>query len=236
MQGIPEGTFLPLNNISRSEVAAMLARTMIPGFTPELTPPAGMPFPDVLAEDWFHGYVSWVHAYSFFFGFDDGTFGPLQPISRQELAATIVRASGVPIQTAGALPFSDAGEISDWARDYVYTAFRQGWMIGNGSEDNPLIEPLRPISRVETAAVFYRVLGRGATNMASIEGIWDDLRIFPDVSNENAWYFFYVVEASHSHYFTRTDGVETWTAVTWPPVDDEADEGDEEDDEEDDVA
>jgi len=218
MQGIPEGTFLPDNDISRAEVAAMLARTLIPGFCPELPPPAGMPFPDVYPGEWFHGYVAWVYAYDIFHGFDDGTFGPRTPITREELAAVIVRASGVPILPAGEFPFTDAGQITGWARDYVYTAFRQGWMIG---DEYNMFHPVRPIIRAETAAVFFRVLDRGATNMGSLTGVWDDLRLFPDVADPEVWHFFYVVEASHSHYFILENGVERWTSVTWPTVDDE---------------
>ena len=79
-----------------------------------------------------------------------------------------------------------------------------------------MANPRRPIVRAETAALFSRVLERGETDMDSITGVWDDLRIFPDAANTGSWFFFYVVEASHSHYFTVENGVETWTSVTWP--------------------
>ncbi|MCL2843823.1 MAG: S-layer homology domain-containing protein [Oscillospiraceae bacterium] len=215
MMGYPDGTFRPYASITRAEVTAMLVRTMIPQFRPELAPPAGLSFPDVQPNNWFYGYVAWAYAHDFVEGYPDGTFQPNAPITRQELAAMVARASGVPILPAGDFPFPDADEIQNWALDYVYTVYRRGWMIGDTG--TLTIRPRMPISRAETAAVFFRVLGRGATNMSSIQPVFDLLRIFPDVSNSDRWYFFYVVEASHTHHFTMHSGVERWTSATLPP-------------------
>jgi len=41
-----------------------------------------------------------------------------------------------------------------------------------------------------------------------------NIHIFPDSSNRDAWYFYYVVEATNSHYFVMDGDVEVWTLVS----------------------
>ena len=217
MMGYPNGTFRPNGSITRAEVAAMLTRTMIPSYAPDLPAPIGSSFSDVSTDQWFHSYVAWAYAHDIILGYTDGTFRPNEPITRQELAAMIVRASGTATLPAGNFPFPDENQIQAWARDHVYTAYQSGWMIGDAG--TLTLRPLETISRAETAAVFFRVLERGVTNMDSIQPVFDALRIFPDASNQNSWFFFYVVEASHTHRYTMQDGEERWSAILWPNQD-----------------
>ena len=212
MMGRAGGNFVPSGNITRAEVATMLVRTMIPEYDPALPPPAGMPFPDVNSDDWFFGYVAWAYNAGFIEGRPDGRFDPRARISRQEVAAMVARATGVDILPAGEFSSVDADQISNWAQDYVYTVYRQGWMMGNSRNQ---LAPRRSITRAETAAVFCRVLERGITNATSLERVADDLRLFPDVEY-GRWYYYYVIEASHTHEFIMEDGVEIWTSVTVP--------------------
>jgi len=212
MMGRSCGNFVPSGNITRAEVATMLVRTMIPGYSPTLPLPTRMPFPDVSANDWFYGYVAWAYDAGFIEGRPDGTFDPRAQISRQEVAAMVVRATNTTIQSAGDFSIADADQISNWARDYVYTVYRQGWMTGNSQNQ---LQPRRSITRAETAAVFSRVLERGVTNADSLVDVVDDLRIFPDVAH-GRWYYYYVIEATHTHEFIMEDGVEIWSSVTLP--------------------
>jgi len=212
MMGRAGGNFVPSGNITRAEVATMLVRTMIPEYDPALPPPTGMPFPDVAPDAWFFGYVSWAYDAGFIEGRPDGRFDPRAHISRQEVAAMVARATGVDILPAGEFSIVDADRISTWAQDYVYTVYRQGWMVGNMRNQ---LQPRRFITRAETATVFFRVLERGVTNADSLELVADDLRIFPDVASSR-WYYYYVIEASHTHEFIMEDGVEIWTSVTVP--------------------
>jgi len=213
MMGRVGGNFVPSGNITRAEVATMLVRTMIPEYDPALPPPSGMPFPDVRANDWFFGYVSWAYDAGFIEGRPDGSFDPRARISRQEVAAMVARATGVDILPVGEFSSVDADLISTWAQDYVYTVYRQGWMIGNTRNQ---LQPRRSITRAETAAVFFRVLERGVTNADSLVNVADDLRIFPDVAYSR-WYYYYVIEASHTHEFIMEDDVEIWVSVELPP-------------------
>jgi len=212
MMGRAGGVFVPAGNITRAEVATMLVRTMIPGYSPTLPLPTRMPFPDVSANDWFYGYVAWAYDAGFIEGRPDGTFDPRAQISRQEVAAMVVRATNTTILSAGDFSIVDADQISNWAQDYVYTVYRQGWMTGNSQNQ---LQPRRSITRAETAAVFSRVLERGVTNADSLVNVADDLRLFPDVASSR-WYYYYVIEATHTHEFFMEDGVEIWTSVSIP--------------------
>ncbi|MCL2842798.1 MAG: S-layer homology domain-containing protein, partial [Oscillospiraceae bacterium] len=64
MFGDPTGNFLPSANITRAQVAAILARTMIDGFVDDALP-EGMDsfdaFNDVNEDNWFYYYVAWAY-------------------------------------------------------------------------------------------------------------------------------------------------------------------------------
>jgi len=91
----------------------------------------------------------------------------------------------------------------------VQIAQREGWVIGDSSG---AFRPLASLSRAEAATVVARVLGRGDTTAESIAGV-SGVRLFPDVSNPNTWYHFYIVEATNSHWAVVVNGVEIWTRV-----------------------
>jgi len=183
---------------------------MIPAFSRQLPPPPGMSFPDVTPNDWFHDYVAWVYDKGFITGYEDGTFRPNNPITREELAALMARAQGIPVRLAGSLPFSDTNRISDWARNYVYATNQQGWMLGDA---NGSFRPQHHTTRAEITALFARILGRGITNYYSLQDVSEDLRLFSDVTDPQRWFYYYVIEASHSHWYVMKDGVEIWISV-----------------------
>ena len=170
-----------------------------------------MDFPDVSPDDWFYGYIAWVHDSGLITGYEDGTFRPNAPITREELAALLVRTMGLETRPSDNVHFADTHLISNWARDYVNAAVRQGWMQGDASGG---LRPTQHITRAEVAALFARVLGRGTTSAQSIQDVSSDIRIFNDVSDPGTWYYYYVINASHSYWFTVTDNVNLWTSVT----------------------
>jgi len=215
MQGNEHGQFAPHGIITRGEVAAILVRTFAPGTDPT-NPPVSV-FSDV-ANHWAAGYIAWAYYHGFVRGDlpdaeGNRTFRPTEPVLREELAAMTVRAAGLDITNTGTINFPDAGEISHWARPYIYVAVREGWLRGDGSG---LLRPTDDIERAEAAAIVARALGRyGSLNSASLADVANNLRLFPDVAR-GTWFFYLVIEVSHSHYFWSTAGMERWIAVTWP--------------------
>ena len=169
-----------------------------------------MEFSDVPADAWFHNYVTRVYAGGLVKGYKDGTFRPNAPITRQELAALIVRAKALEAPPTGRLHFTDAHQISPWAKDYISAAANQGWLQG---DTVGTLRPRQHITRAEAVALFTRALERSDTNSESLRDVRSDLRIFNDVSDPRLWYFYYVVEASHNHWFILTNGVSRWTSI-----------------------
>lgn len=213
MFGNERGQFRPHANITRAEVAAILVRTMVPNFRQGTYPAstAGLAsFSDVTPANWFYWYVVWAQSVGLIQGNEDGTFRPNAPITRQEYAAMVARTGNV--RPAGNLTFADAGAIGNWARNYVYTAVRNGWMLGGTGN----FRPTDNITRAEIATATNRILGR-VDSQSALAGINlynpVDVRRFPDVSS-GAWYFASVLGAANDHR-NRMDGA---GAIVWKEV------------------
>jgi len=211
MIGFPDGRFMPHNSTTRAETAAALVRTMttIFGVNVPRAPVASIEgkFSDVDSNAWYFEYLAIAYSYNLIQGFPDGTFRPNDSITREQFAAMLARTRT--IQTGGTLPYIDTADVSDWAFDYVYTALVTGLMHGDAIGT---FRPIEPISRAEAAAAFNRILGRGDTTSRSIEGV-PNIIIFPDAADRNMWFFYYVVEATNSHWFTMDGTEELWTSV-----------------------
>ena len=211
MIGYPDGNFMPGGNITRAETAALLVRTMTTNFGVNVPRAptasiAGM-FSDVPTGAWYFEYLNMAYSYGLIEGFPDGSFRPDAPITREQFAAMLART--ITIQTDVNLPFTDAANISDWALNYARTTLASGWMHGDAEGT---FRPQTPITRAEAAAAMNRILGRGDTTTRSIEGV-PNVIIFPDAANADLWYFYYVVEATNSHWFIKDGQEEIWIEV-----------------------
>jgi len=199
MFGNVNGQFRPRANTTRAEVAAILVRTMVEDFEygeyPEDLTSFAI-FSDVAETNWFYWYIVWAYAEGLVQGFDNGTFRPNAPITRQEYAAMVARTGEV--LEAGELEFADAAAISNWALDYVYTAVDNGWMLG---DTNNNFRPGANIIRAEVATATNRILGRVDSNAALAAANLQNpayAREFPDVTS-GAWYFASVLAAANDH-------------------------------------
>lgn len=224
--GFPNGTFGPSADITRGEVATIIARACLDGFIEGANygNPGG--YSDV-ERHWAYSAISYCTINSVFTGYTDGTFKPNQPITRQELATVVARLAGL-VANQG-VPFTDADQISKWAKDGVYTAYAKGWIKGykDGS-----FKPLQNITRAETVKVFNGYLGRGVdvkgleemreyvhSGVASNnqENGFDQYMTWPDVP-KNHWAYYEIIEAANDHTFYWLDETnpvppEHWTSV-----------------------
>jgi hypothetical protein len=91
VDGYPDGTFRGGQPITRQAVAAMLfdAATADSGMPPPICP--FRPYPDVPTNHPFCGEIMLVSQAGIFTGYDDGTFRPNNPITRQATAAVVTR-------------------------------------------------------------------------------------------------------------------------------------------------
>jgi len=209
MVGDDRGNFRPNSSITRAEAAAILVRTMdYFGIAPHAIPADAISnFTDINPNAWYAEYIAIAYSHELLQGFPDGTFNPNQPISREEFAAMLAR-TGL-VSSGSNLNASDVSHVSDWATDYVYTAFASGLMQGDAIGT---FRPREDITRAEAAATFARALDRGEISAESIANV--NVRIFPDASYTGAWHYFYVVGATNSHWFVNGGGVDTWIRVT----------------------
>ncbi len=89
-EGYEDGTFQPMAPVSRQAMAAFLARLfVVMGGDPEPTGPGA--FSDVPPSHGFASEIGWLAASEITTGFDDGTFRPGLPVSRQATAAFLNR-------------------------------------------------------------------------------------------------------------------------------------------------
>ncbi|WP_233162504.1 MULTISPECIES: immunoglobulin-like domain-containing protein [unclassified Cohnella] len=120
VEGRTQDRFVPDDLISRAEFAAMLVRAL--GLDDE--PDGSTPFRDVAPGAWYAGAVRAAHRDQLIDGFEDGTFRPEAPITREQMAVMIVRAmeyAGYAPDANGATTrtFADEADIAPWADDAV---------------------------------------------------------------------------------------------------------------------
>ncbi|MDF9407889.1 S-layer homology domain-containing protein [Pelotomaculum isophthalicicum JI] len=88
ISGYPDGTFKPDNQITRAEFATVLVKAF------KLQQQSGKVFGDT-AGHWAKDYVATAAANGVVNGYDATTFGPDDPVTREQIAAMIVRAGVV---------------------------------------------------------------------------------------------------------------------------------------------
>ncbi|TVR18468.1 MAG: hypothetical protein EA387_14495, partial [Nitriliruptor sp.] len=84
--GFPDGTFRPVNSVTRQAAAAFLYRL---AGEPPVTAAAG--FTDVPTDHPFHDEIAWMVQEGITTGFPDGTFRPVNDVTRQAMAAFLYR-------------------------------------------------------------------------------------------------------------------------------------------------
>jgi hypothetical protein len=123
-EGAAAGEFRPLDKLTRQELAALLARTLQ---LPEGDLAAS--YVDVPAESWSSPYIQAVRAAGIMEGDEGQRFRPTDLVTRQELAATLIRAAGLTEHsTVDEKLTADWLTIQEWARPYVRTALNLGIM------------------------------------------------------------------------------------------------------------
>ncbi|WP_152570654.1 OmpL47-type beta-barrel domain-containing protein [Paenibacillus tyrfis] len=159
VQGMTERSFNPDAEITRAQFAALLTRAL--GLQP--VPPQGR-FKDVAGADWHAGTIETALEAGLIGGFDDGTFRPDAPVTREQMAVMIARAmtlSGLKTDGYADKPeetlqgFRDRESISSWARDGVARNVKAGVITGFTDTS---YAPNRKANRAEAAVMISRWL------------------------------------------------------------------------------
>lgn len=147
IKGYPDGTFQPDTTITRAEFTTVVVKAF------NLTSPSGKSFSDTSAH-WAKDYIATAAAAGIVGGYNDSTFGPNDPITREQMAAIVVKAANL-TAAAGENKFNDSNKIADWARDAVVTAVSN--QIIKGYPDNTF-KPGTKATRAEAVAVIVNAL------------------------------------------------------------------------------
>lgn len=90
--GDENGHFNPNNTITRAEVAAMICRMM---YGEEAAKSYNeSPFTDVPAKHWASGYIKWSVDFGIINGYGDGTFGPEDAVTYEQVVKMLVCSRG----------------------------------------------------------------------------------------------------------------------------------------------
>lgn len=151
MSGTSDTTFSPDDTTTRGMVVTILWR--LDG-SPAWTAASG--FSDVEEDAYYAEAVGWAAANGIVGGYDNGTFGPGDPITREQMAAILYRFAQVQgwdtTASADLSSYTDASQISA----YALTALQ--WANGAGliSGSDGAISPGASATRAQAAAILMR--------------------------------------------------------------------------------
>ena len=149
LSGYTDGTFKPMNNITRRDFAIMLAQSLGHDNDEEAT----SPFKDVADTDYGVSSIAYLYENEITVGDSNGNFNPDANITRQEAAIMLVKAFEA-TGTSSDL-YADDAQIASWAKSFVYTAKAAGLMKG---DDHNEFNPTDRLTRAEAASAMVNAV------------------------------------------------------------------------------
>ena len=157
MNGTSATTFSPNNATTRAQIAAIFYRMAGNPAVDGKNSFTDVPYGPGTA--WYYNAVTWAQQNGILTGYEDGTFHPDDPITREQLAVVFynyAKFKGYNITANGDLSaFTDAGDISAWAQEAIKWAVGSGLMNGKG---NGIIDPKGTATRAEVAAMLHKFI------------------------------------------------------------------------------
>ena len=156
LEGYPDGTFRPDGFVSRAEYVSLLFRwdhgTAV---RYEIAEPS---FSDVGLAKWYSHPIAWGVENGIVIGYSDGSFGPNDYVDREQLITMLYRYAKYrgyefDIEEEVLSPYSDAEDVSDWAKEPMRWAVHHGLI--QGRSDNRLA-PHSFSTRAEATVIFSR--------------------------------------------------------------------------------
>lgn len=157
MTGTSATEFAPNTTMTRAMIVSVLYR--LEG-NPEMSDGnLGYPFEDVEGDAWYAMPVYWARENGIMAGYSDSSFGPNDAITREQLAATLYKYAAYKGEDVSARAdlsgYSDAAQISEWAKDVMSWANAEGYVNGMTATT---IDPQSGATRAQVAAIFQRYL------------------------------------------------------------------------------
>lgn len=154
IQGVSADRFNPGQAVTRAEFAALLVRTL------RITGEAALAFTDVSADKWYAGEVALAHQAGIVSGVSAAAFAPNAAITRQEMAAMLVRGYEYALSKKldspiGSGSFVDTASAPEWAQAAIAKAADLGLITGRSKEQ---FAPGDNGSRAESAQMILNLL------------------------------------------------------------------------------
>lgn len=156
-QGITKpigGRYKPADAVNRGSMVTFLYRlTHTNSGIPKCTT---KPFPDVQVGSTHCGAIAWAVREKVTFGYKDGTYGAMEPVTRGSMATFLYRIAnpGIPAPQCTSKPFDDV------AVDYVHCgtiAWAKDHGITTGQADGKTYAPQKPVNRDQMASFLKRI-------------------------------------------------------------------------------
>ncbi|TWI59833.1 S-layer homology domain-containing protein [Halalkalibacter nanhaiisediminis] len=148
LDGFTDGTFRPIENVTRAQAAKMLAVSL--GLEVIKTPT--LDFKDTKNDAWYAGYVAALVDAGIVEGYENGTFKPNASITRAAFAKMVVEAYNLEKDATAKVELNDLVPGA-WYEEYVTTLFSLGVVGGKGAGK---FEPNSNVTRAESAAFLHR--------------------------------------------------------------------------------
>lgn len=166
VNGYPDGSFRPDDNITRAEMATILSNLLL------LNDKAENSFTDVPNGLWYEVAMLKCVAAGIIKG-DGIGLKPDDLITREEAIVMIARALKVGEATNGAEKYSDKSDISDWALGFINAMTAQGYIQGS----NGKIEPKKSIKRAEVVTILNNAIDYYISNPGTYDISGDGIAI-----------------------------------------------------------
>ena len=150
MTGVSANEFAPEATTTRAMIVSMLAR--LEGV--ESANNAG--FADV-SNEWYATAVNWAANVGVVNGYEDGTFKPNQPITREQLAAILMNYAAYKGEDVSARAdlSSYTDQPSTWAQEAISWSVAEGLLTGVTADT---LQPQGAATRAQVAAILQRFL------------------------------------------------------------------------------
>ena len=154
-KGVTETTFEPDTAITRGMFVTVLGR--MSGIRDDEV--VSSDYTDVATNEYYASHVKWATENGIVNGYGDGTFGPDDLITREQMATILLRynnflGKGPAGAWAVKIPFNDVDEISGYAVEGVMYCYKNSIMMG---KNNKMFDPQGDATRAEAAAVLERL-------------------------------------------------------------------------------
>lgn len=151
IKGYQDGTFKPDNAVTRAEFISMVNRAL------KCTGTTSISFNDVPYSEWYYSDISKAVAATYVAGYEDNTFKPDSPISRQEVSVMISRFVPTYNYSGNLKNYPDYRSVDDWAYTALSKINGKGYI---GAYSDGKIHPRDQLTRGQTAKILCEILAK----------------------------------------------------------------------------